>query len=203
MKQLLKFIFSLFLISNFAFSQNTIKMTYKYGSDNGEIQDIIDFENIYIETLNFEGDLLNGKNYQINLEEYKNGKLTTKKLLFDSSESDYFKLNSNSLSLKFFFKMSDGKLKTYIRSNLFGTKKSYFNLMNDSDKYALKDFFGEKKELTINPNKKNAVFAILTPTIHPDGSGSYCEVAQSDIAPEKLGEHFKIPHYFLVTINFK
>ena len=203
MKQLLKFIFSLFLISNFAFSQNTIKMTYKYGSDNGEIQDIIDFENIYIETLNFEGDLLNGKNYQINREEYKNGKLTTKKLLFDSSESDYFKLNSNSLSLKFFFKMSDGKLKTYIRSNLFGTKKSYFNLMNDSDKYALKDFFGEKKELTINPNKKNAVFAILTPTIHPDGSGSYCEVAQSDIAPEKLGEHFKIPHYFLVTINFK
>ena len=203
MKLLLKFIFSLFLISNFAFSQNTIKMTYKYGSDNGEIQDIIDFENIYIETLNFEGDLLNGKNYQINLEEYKNGKLTTKKLLFDSSESDYFKLNSNSLSLKFFFKMSDGKLKTYIRSNLFGTKKSYFNLMNDSDKYALKDFFGEKKELTINPNKKNAVFAILTPTIHPDGSGSYCEVAQSDIAPEKLGEHFKIPHYFLVTINFK
>ncbi|HAR72181.1 MULTISPECIES: hypothetical protein [unclassified Empedobacter] len=203
MKQLLKFIFSLFLISNFAFSQNTIKMTYKYGSDNGEIQDIIDFENIYIETLNFEGDLLNGKNYQINLEEYKNGKLTTKKLLFDSSESDYFKINSNSLSLKFFFKMSDGKLKTYIRSNLFGTKKSYFNLMNDSDKYALKDFFGEKKELTINPNKKNAVFAILTPTIHPDGSGSYCEVAQSDIAPEKLGEHFKIPHYFLVTINFK
>ena len=203
MQQLLKFIFSLFVISNFAFSQNTIKMTYKYGSDNGEIQDIIDFENIYIETLNFEGDLLNGKNYQINREEYKNGKLTTKKLLFDSSESDYFKLNSNSLSLKFFFKMSDGKLKTYIRSNLFGTKKSYFNLMNDSDKYALKDFFGEKKELTINPNKKNAVFAILTPTIHPDGSGSYCEVAQSDIAPEKLGEHFKIPHYFLVTINFK
>ncbi|MDM1299252.1 hypothetical protein HXZ94_12205 [Empedobacter falsenii] len=203
MNQLLKFIFSLFLISNFAFSQNTIKMTYKYGSDNGEIQDIIDFENIYIETLNFEGDLLNGKNYQINLEEYKNGKLTTKKLLFDSSESDYFKINSNSLSLKFFFKMSDGKLKTYIRSNLFGTKKSYFNLMNDPDKYALKDFFGEKKEVTINPNKKNAVFAILTPTIHPDGSGSYCEVAQSDIAPENLGEHFKIPHYFLVTINFK
>lgn len=122
MKQLLKFTFSLFLISNFAFSQNTIKMTYKYGSDNGEIQDITDFENIYIETLNFEGDLLNGKNYQINLEEYKNGKFTTKKLLFDSSESDYFKINSNSLSLKFFFKMSDGKLKTYIRSDFLEQK---------------------------------------------------------------------------------
>ncbi len=203
MKQQLKFIFSLFLISNFAFSQNTIRMTSKYGSDNSEIQDIIDFENIYVETLNFEGDILKGKNYQIDLEEYKNGKLASKKLLFDSSESDYFRINSNSISLKFFFKMSEGKLKTYIRSKNFGTKKSYFNLINDSDKYALKDFFGEKKELTVDLNKKNAIFTILTPTIHPDGSGSYCEVAQSDIVPEKLGEHFKIPHYFLITITFK
>ena len=60
MKQLLKFIFSLFLISNFAFSQNTIKMTYKYGSDNGEIQDIIDFENktFSIKTLTFDNGIL-------------------------------------------------------------------------------------------------------------------------------------------------
>ena len=43
----------------------------------------------------------------------------------------------------------------------------------------------------------------ITPTIHEDGSSSYCEVAQSDIAPEKLGAHFKIPHYFLITIAFK
>ena len=67
----------------------------------------------------------------------------------------------------------------------------------------MKDFFGSKKELSIDLQKKNAVFAIITPTIHEDGSGSYCEVAQSEIAPEKLGEHFKIPHYFLITITFK
>ncbi|PKP15193.1 MAG: hypothetical protein CVU07_11030, partial [Bacteroidetes bacterium HGW-Bacteroidetes-23] len=72
-----------------------------------------------------------------------------------------------------------------------------------ADKYALKDFFGSNEEMNIELNKKTAVFAIITPTIHKDGSGSYCEVAQSSIKPEKLGEHFKIPHYFLITITFK
>lgn len=63
--------------------------------------------------------------------------------------------------------------------------------------------FGSKKELNISLDKKNAVFEIITPTIHKDGSGSYCEVAQADEKPEKLGEKFKIPHYFLINITFK
>lgn len=49
-------------------------MTNNYGSENKEIQNLIDFENIYIEQLNFESENLNGKYYQINLEEFKNGK---------------------------------------------------------------------------------------------------------------------------------
>lgn len=99
-------------ISNFVFAQNLIKMTNNYGSENKDIQDIIDFENIYIETLNFESEKLNGKFYQINLEEYKNGKLIKTSNLFDGSETDYFKIDSTTESLKFFFKLSDGKLKT-------------------------------------------------------------------------------------------
>lgn len=178
-------------------------MTNNYGSENNEIQDLLDFENIYIEQLNFENENLTGKHFQINIEEFKNGKQVKTSTLFDSSETDYFKMDSNKESLKFFIKLNDGKLKTYIRGKKFGSKKSYFKLKSDSDKYALKDFFGSKKELDIDLQKKNAVFAIITPTINEDGSGSYCEVAESEIAPEKLGEHFKIPHYFLITIKFK
>ena len=203
MKLKLKFLFTIIFFSNFVFSQNTIKMTNNYGSENKEIQDLIDFENIYIEQLNFEGENLKGKSYQINLEEYVNGKLSKSTMIFDGTETDYFKIDSDKESLKFFFKLSDGKLKTYIRGNKFGSKKSYFKLIGESDQYALKDFYGSKKELILDLNKKNSVFAIITPTIHKDGSGSYCEVAQSDIQPEKLGEKFKIPHYFLVTITFK
>lgn len=203
MKIKIIFLITIMLISSFALAQNSIKMTRNYGSENSEIQDIIDFENIYIEQLYFESEKLKGKFYQINLEEYVNGKLTQTSVLFDGTESDYFKMNSDKASLKFFFKLSDGKLKTYIRGKGFGSKKSYFNLLSDADKYALKDFLGSKQKLNLEFNKRNSVFAIITPTIHKDGSGSYCEVAQSDTKPENLGEKFKIPHYFLITITFK
>lgn len=198
----IKTLLALLIITNLAFSQNA-KMTNNYGSENQEIQDLMDFENIYVQHLNFESENLNRKYYQISLEEYKNGEHIRTSTLFDGSETEYFKIDSNKESIKFFFKLNDGKLKTYIKGKKFGSKKSYFKLSSDSDKYALKDFFGSKEELNINLQKKNAVFAIITPTIHEDGSGSYCDVAQSEIAPEKLGEHFKIPHYFLITIIFK
>lgn len=198
-----KLLFLFIAITHFAFAQNTVKMTNNYGSENNEIQDLIDFENIYIEQLNFQNENLKGKHYQINIEEFKNGKLIKTSNLFDGSESDYFKIDGNTESIKFFFKLSDGTLKAYIRGKKFGSKKSYFKLSSDSDKYALKDFFGSKEELNIDLQQKNTVFAIITPTLHKDGSGSYCEVAQSGIAPEKLGEYFKIPHHFLITITFK
>jgi hypothetical protein len=203
MKLKIKFLSTFLIITNFVFAQNTIKVTNNYGSENQEIQDLIDFENIYIEKLNFESESIEGKSFKINLKEYISGKLTNTSILFDGSETDYFKIGSDKESLKFFFKMTDGKLKTYIRGQKFGSKKSHFKLLNDSDQYALKDFFGSKSELNLDINKENAIFAIITPTIHKDGSGSYCEVAQSNIEPEKFGEQFKIPHYFIITIEFK
>jgi hypothetical protein len=199
----LKIIFILALLSNAITAQDFIKMTNNYGSQNTEIQDLIDFENIYIEQLNFSSLNLIGKSYEINIEEYKNGVLLSTIKLFDGSETDFFKINTKEEILKFFFRVSDGKLKTYIRGKKFGSKKSYFNLMSDSDQYVLKDFFGNKEVLNLDINSKNTLFAIITPTIHNDGSSSYCEVVQSEIKPEKLGEHFKIPHYFLITIKFK
>lgn len=193
------------LSSSFTFAQNAVKLTSNFGSENKEIQDIMDFEKIYIEKLNFEGLMFKGKCYEIKLHEFVNGKLVDESTLFDGAESDYFKIKSEKESLKFFFKLNDGKLKTYVRGTQFGSKRLYFKLNEDSDKYAVKDFFGSKSVLDLNINSKQEIpiFAIITPTIHKDGSGSYCEVVQSEIKPEKLGEQFKIPHYFLTTIKFK
>lgn len=191
------------LAANFSFAQNNIKVTYNYGSRNSEIQNLIDFENIYFEQLNFEGKDLKGKQYTINLQEFIDGKLINKSVLFDGTETDYFKIQSNKVSIHFLFKMSDGKLKTYLRTDRFGSKKSYFSLKNDSDNYALKDFFGGKINLSIDSKQEVAIFAIITPAKHEDGSASYCEVVQSNVKPQDLGVHFKIPHYFLITIQFK
>lgn len=184
------------------FAQNTVKMTHVYGSENQDVQAILDFENMYLEQLTFEGEGLKGKTYTINMEEYKDGKLKSSTILFDGSEGDFFTMDSDKESLRFFFKMTDGTLKTYIRGEKFGSKKSFFKLYEEAERYALKDFFGSASELYLDLNKKNAVFALITPTIHEDGSGSYCEVAQSNVKPEKLGEHFNIPHYFIVNVKF-
>lgn len=70
-------------------------MTNSYGSENTEIQSLMDFENIYMEQLNFESENLNGKYYKIDIEEYKDGKQIQISLLFDGIESEYFKINSN------------------------------------------------------------------------------------------------------------
>lgn len=196
MKQFLIF---LILVINYSLVQSQVKVTSKYGSDLNDLQDVLRFENIFTEKLTFQSETLKGKSYTIALEEFKDGKLIKTSVLFSD---DYFKVANDKLVLKFYFKLADGKLKTQILGNGFSSKKSSFNLSNDEDLYALKDFFGSKEEIILDINKKNSVFAIITPTIHKDGTGSYCEVAQSDIAPEKLGEKFKIPHYFLVTIKF-
>ena len=106
-------------------------------------------------------------------------------------------------SVKFFFSIADGKLKTFVRGRNFGSKKSYFKLFQNSDDYALKDFFGNKKEIEVPIGREFPAFAILTPMKHNDGSASYCEVVQSNIKPEKLGDFFHIPHYFIVMMKFK
>lgn len=198
-------LFLLILATNVSWAQQIVKVSNNYACENKEVQELIDFQNIYIERLNFVGEALKGKYYEVNIQEFKNGKPSPKVRLFDGSESDYFKISLESLSLKFFFSMTDGKLKTYIKGSGFGSKKSYFKLSSDSELYALKDFLGSNEFLEINIASETdiPIFAIITPTMHKDGSGSYCEVVQSDIKPENLGAHFKIPHYFLVSIRFK
>lgn len=52
-------------------------------------------------------------------------------------------------------------------------------------------------------NEEFPILAVITSTMRKDGSSSYCEVAQSEIAPEKLGEKFNIPHYFIISMKFK
>lgn len=194
------------LFSNLIFSQNTIKLTANYGSENNDIQNLLDFDDIYIEQLHFEGENLKGKHYEISLQEFTKGKLTHTYSLFDTyGNDDYFKLKSNKESLKFFFKTTDKKVKIYVQGTQLGSKTVYFKLKSPFEDYALKDFFGSKKELNfdISNNQEIPLLALITPTIHKDGSSSYCEVAQSDIKPENFGTHFKIPHYFIITIKFK
>lgn len=195
----------LFFLANLkgSYAQSSIKMSVKYGADSEELMETLDFQDIYVEKLSFEGQDLKGKYVEINIQEYKKGKLVSKKNLFDASEDEYFRIDSTSTYIKFFCSMTDETLKTFIRGKQYGSRKEKFVLQKGSGEYLLKDFLGNKKFLDVPINEEFAVFAILTPKVNEDGSSSYCEVVQSEVKPEELGKHFKIPHYFLITMKFK
>jgi hypothetical protein len=65
----------------------------------------------------------------------------------------------------------------------------------------MKDFQGSKKETEIPLENEFYLTSIISPTVHKDGSASYCEVVLTK-NPENIGEEFKIPHYFLIRMKF-
>jgi hypothetical protein len=68
--------------------------------------------------------------------------------------------------------------------------------------YALKDFAGSKPSLHVSADKPIYLFAVIPPTMHADGTGSYCEVAQSEVPPEEFGNKFQLSQYFLLEMRF-
>ena len=142
---------------------------------------------------------------EINISEYVDGKLKSKTLLCDTSEADFLKIKYSPFTLKLFTQINNGYLTIQTKFYNFSSKKVQLKLdnRNKEETYVLKDFFGSKITTEFPIQNEIPLVAIITPTIHKDGSGSYCEVVQSDVKPENLGEHFNIPHYFLVTMKIK
>ncbi len=190
------------LLSSVVDAQDDIIVKYSNSPMDKNLYEVLDFENITVAELYFSGECLRGKSYIITLEEFRDGNSIGTYCLFNGTEDTIFKIRENYETIKFYFKLSEAKLKMMIRGYFFTSKKKYRKLYSDSDLYAVKDFFGSNDEYKINLSNNNALFAIITPTVHLDGTSSYCEVVQSNIKPENLGKVYSIPHYFIVRISF-
>ncbi|MBE7649279.1 hypothetical protein G1K66_12210 [Tenacibaculum finnmarkense] len=193
----------LILFGKLMFGQKTVRTEVKYGVKNSELAEIFEFQNIAIQKFDFKSPEINGKYYKTFIKEFKNGKLIDKKILFDGTELEYFKINSTDFSFKIFTETSKNKLKIQLRTEKYAGSKKDFELIENNSKYVTKDFFGNKRKIKNPLNKEFPLLAIITPTKQNNGISSYCKVVQSEIRPEKLGEYFKIPHYFLITMEFK
>lgn len=200
----IKIVTLLMFISTVVFSQ-TVKVTQNYGSTNPEIQELMDFQKIYLEKFNFENEKLSGKHWELNILEFIDGKLKNKTQLGSTSEADFLKIRYSPFTLKLLSQIRDGDITVSAKFYNFNTKTLHFKLPNDSnfDGYVVKDFFGGKIVNEYKLDEEFPLIAIITPTMHDDGSSSYCEVVQTNVKPENLGSFFRIPHYFLVTMKFK
>ena len=190
------------VINHVVFAQKTIQMSTYYANQDYFLNTMMRFEDIASERISFKSEELIGKYYQLNIKEFKKGKLVNTESLFDGSEADFFRLEADTLSLMLMTKMDD-RLKLQLHTKHFSSKKLNYELSKGNGSFALKDFMGGASKDDIVVGKPFYVMAIITATPHKNGSASYCEVAQSGIDPEKLDQKFNIPHYFLVEMVFK
>ena len=174
------------------------------GSENKDLQNMMSFEGIALDKFEFSGKQLIGKDYDLKVKEFQNGKLVSTTLIIDSKEDDYFKIKRDTFRFMMLTKVGDDKkFKIEIAFEGFTSKKLSFNLYDNNGRYVLKTFLGGKSEINIPIKGKIYIMSLITPSLHKDGSSSYCEVAQSGVNPEKLNEKFNVPHYFLIEMTLK
>jgi hypothetical protein len=196
--------FLLVLAGHSSLGQSTPVIQTRHGLGLNDLQHILYFEGISHEKFSIKSDSLKGKNYQIIIKEFKEGKLIKTDTVFNSKEDEYFRIKTDSLSFAVLTKMSDlNYFKIQFQFDGFSSDRKYPVSPARKDKFALKSFFGPKSELPVNLNGLNYFLAYMTPYVRKDKSEAYCEVAQSGIDPEKLYDKYKIPHYFLTAIRFE
>jgi hypothetical protein len=216
MKQAIIAITLTVIISTFTFAQadndttriaigtnsSDIKMQSQYGSDNRDTLSLLYFEDIGMSKMIFTGKDLVNKDYEITIKQYVNGKLEKREVVFDSKESEYFKIKGEKLEFRIISKITaEHNAKFMFLFNGFSTLKEY--KVGDTFKgFAQKDFLGAAKETAIPVNTNTYILTYMMPYVKKDGSSSYCEVAQSSINPEEFGIKYAIPTYFLIDIKF-
>jgi hypothetical protein len=177
-----------------------VQLRFHYGTDNEAIDHLFRFENIYMQMLHLRGADLKGKSYQLLVKEFKAKQHVKTDTLFDGTMDEYFSIKSDSLSFRFLCKTQDNTLRLQISTPNFSSRRLSYALLPSKQDYVLKDFAGAKPMLSVPIGKAFYLYAIIPPTIYPDGHGSYCNVAQSDTPPEAFGEKFNLEHYFLVEM---
>jgi len=194
----------LIFVGHFSYGQSNATIENKHGLSIVDLQNLLYFEGISLEKFNIKSTELNGKNYQIIIKEFVNGNLTKTDTVFNSKEDEYFRIKADTLPFNVLTKMSDlNYFKIQFQFRGFSSDRKYSVLPSERDKFTLKSFFGAKTELPINLNGLNYLLSYMMPFVRNDKSEAYCEVAQSEVDPEKLYDKYKIPHYFLIAIRFE
>ena len=136
--KILTLIFCLLQISIFG-QKKTVTTTVQYGVENQELFELFQFQNLAVEKFTFQGNEIKNKSYKIFIKEFKDGKLTDTKVLFDGTETDYFKIEYSQLKFKIFSDIKGVKKDTKliysgydIPDSYYFDKKHYYPNYNDS-----------------------------------------------------------------------
>jgi hypothetical protein len=204
MKKLLLLAIILLMITNIFAKESDIKMQFSHNYDSPDILSILRFEGIDFDKVSFTGEDLKGKHFVINIKEFTNGKLSKEQVAIDSSElGDFGKIKTNTFSFKALSKRTlQNVAKFQFQFERFSSEKE-FKIGETYRGFVMKNFLGAKNETAIPVNESTYIMTYMMPYMKADGSGAYCEVAQSGANPEEFGAKYKIPTYFLIDIKFQ
>lgn len=186
-----------------SFAQSDIKMQNKYGSENVDLLSVLRFEEIGMSKFIFSGNDLKGKNFQISVKQFDNGKLTKTDVVFDSRENEYFRIKSDKFVVRVLTKITPKDTAKFDFQFDGFRKGREYKIGKNKLGFAQKDFIGNRGEVAIPLNKSTYILTFMMPYKKKDGSEQYCEVAQSGADPEKFGIKYAIPTYFLIDIKFE
>ena len=202
-----KIIITYLLLVNCAFAQNTnqgLKMTSTYGSDNKEILDLQRFEGIDFYRIKFSGDELRGKTYKITVKEIWGGKVKSEKTVIDTKDlanAGLDKVGDTTLNMKVMSRvMPNNKLKVSFMFDRFSNTKEYKALKTND--YSLRNLADESK-LPIGYRENFYLMAMILPYEREDGSKSWCEVGSNGKDIENWGKKYGVKHYLLFEMKFE
>ena len=193
----------LFLQISQAYAQQSVKFTAVHGVQSIELLRALDIQKISKVDIKYEGESLVGKNFKIFVRSFIDGNLEKTDLVFDSHETDWFKVNKPNFTFSVYTQhTADNKAKINFYFENFHRDLEYA-LRPEVKEFALKDFLGSVRERVIPINVRNSILTVLTPYVRSDGSTQYCEVAGSGVSPEELGKKYAIPHYLVIDFQFE
>lgn len=195
------------LTLNTSFAQKTnqgLKMTSTYGTDNKELLELQRFEGIDFYRIKFSGNELKGKTYKITVKEIWGGKVKSEKTVIDTkdlADAGLDKIADTTLQMKVMSKVTpNNKVKVSFIFDRFSNTKEYKALKTND--YSLRNLADESK-LPIGYGEKFYFMASILPYERADGSKSWCEVGSNGKDIENWGKKFGVKHYLLFEMKFE
>lgn len=184
-----------------AFAQTSIKLSASEGTNNDDLMHVMQLQDIQLSKIRLNGTDLIGKNFQLFLHDYSQGKLIKSHLVFDSKEEGVFTVKEKQFDFSVLVKkIAPTKMRIDFRFVGFSITK-IVDVEKEQQDFVLKNFQGNLDGIDLPLHTNRSFLALLMPYQLPNKSMRYLDVALTDLKPEEFGRTFNVPRYFLMDIK--
>ena len=174
-----------------------IKMTSPEIKTDKAVLDLMSWQKIGYENVEFTGKDLKGKDYYLVSKEIWDGEIKKTDTLINTTSHMLFKKAEDTLKITVMTgKESEKKLRTQFDFGRFSLENTYESLPTDD--YSMRTY---GRLVAIEPNKPFYAFAYILP-YEKDNGKYYCAVEGSGKDIESWGKLFNIKHYILFEMCF-